>query len=166
MASDFQSLSLEADSAAGSVKTIVSELLAGFSNPDSYPVGHERSLTQIKFNTDGDLLFSASKDHIINVWYAHNGERLGTYDGHNGTVWTIDVDCEFTSVPFRLQLFTKKLPFSRIPHHSVTSLHRRSSIKIPRFRISGQHPPSVVRPNRKMLVPLGVPDSGQTCSFQ
>ena len=54
--------------------------------------GHERSLTQIKFNKEGDLLFSCSKDHVINVWYTHNGERLGTYDGHNGTVWTIDVD--------------------------------------------------------------------------
>ncbi|TFK71291.1 WD40 repeat-like protein [Pluteus cervinus] len=56
--------------------------------------GHERSLTQIKFNAEGDLLFSCSKDHIINVWYSHNGERLGTYDGHNGTVWTVDVDSE------------------------------------------------------------------------
>ncbi|KIY66174.1 WD40 repeat-like protein [Cylindrobasidium torrendii FP15055 ss-10] len=56
--------------------------------------GHERSLTQIKFNTDGDLLFSCSKDNIINVWYSHNGERLGTYEGHNGTVWTLDVDSE------------------------------------------------------------------------
>ncbi|PAV17491.1 WD40 domain containing protein [Pyrrhoderma noxium] len=54
--------------------------------------GHERSLTQIKFNREGDLLFSCSKDHVINVWYSDNGERLGTYDGHNGTVWTIDVD--------------------------------------------------------------------------
>ncbi|KIM80964.1 hypothetical protein PILCRDRAFT_89277 [Piloderma croceum F 1598] len=56
--------------------------------------GHERSLTQIKFNAEGDLLFSCSKDHIINVWFSHNGERLGTYDGHNGTVWTIDVDSQ------------------------------------------------------------------------
>ncbi|KAM6494471.1 WD40-repeat-containing domain protein [Amanita muscaria] len=56
--------------------------------------GHERSLTQIKFNLEGDLLFSCSKDHIINVWFAHNGERLGTYDGHNGSVWTVDVDWE------------------------------------------------------------------------
>jgi translation initiation factor 3 subunit I len=55
-------------------------------------VGHERSLTQIKFNEEGDLLFSCSKDHIINVWFSHNGERLGTYNGHNGTVWTLDVD--------------------------------------------------------------------------
>ena len=61
--------------------------------------GHERSLTQIKFNKEGDLLFSCSKDHIINVWFSHNGERLGTYDGHNGTVWTIDVDCASPAVP-------------------------------------------------------------------
>ncbi|CAG7846299.1 Eukaryotic translation initiation factor 3 subunit I {ECO:0000255/HAMAP-Rule:MF_03008} Short=eIF3i {ECO:0000255/HAMAP-Rule:MF_03008}; AltName: Full=Eukaryotic translation initiation factor 3 39 kDa subunit homolog {ECO:0000255/HAMAP-Rule:MF_03008}; Short=eIF-3 39 kDa subunit homolog {ECO:0000255/HAMAP-Rule:MF_03008} [Serendipita indica DSM 11827] len=56
--------------------------------------GHERSLTQIKYNVDGDLIFSCSKDHRINVWYSHNGERLGTYDGHNGTIWTVDVDSE------------------------------------------------------------------------
>ncbi|KAG6331068.1 hypothetical protein ID866_8020, partial [Astraeus odoratus] len=56
--------------------------------------GHERSLTQIKFNKEGDLLFSCSKDHVINVWFSHNGERLGTYDGHNGAVWTIDVDSQ------------------------------------------------------------------------
>ncbi|KAH8806629.1 WD40-repeat-containing domain protein [Flagelloscypha sp. PMI_526] len=61
--------------------------------------GHERSLTQIKYNNDGDLIFSASKDHVINVWYSHNGERLGTYNGHNGSVWTVDMDCMLFS-PF------------------------------------------------------------------
>lgn len=71
------------------------------SEPDQdHSPGHERSLTQIKFNREGDLLFTCSKDSIINVWYAHNGERLGTYDGHNGAVWTIDVDC--TSFSFLL----------------------------------------------------------------
>ena len=29
------------------------------------------------------------------MWYTHNGERLGTYDEHNGAVWTIDVDCAY-----------------------------------------------------------------------
>eukprot|EP00054_Salpingoeca_dolichothecata_P004192 m.29798 g.29798 ORF g.29798 m.29798 type:complete len:327 (+) comp14410_c0_seq1:761-1741(+) len=53
--------------------------------------GHERALTQIKYNEDGDLLFSVSKDHVPCVWYSHNGERLGTYQGHNGTVWCCDV---------------------------------------------------------------------------
>lgn len=54
--------------------------------------GHERSLTQIKYNLEGDLLFSVSKDHSPNVWFTHNGECVGTYDGHRGTVWCCDVD--------------------------------------------------------------------------
>jgi translation initiation factor 3 subunit I len=52
---------------------------------------HTRALTKIKFNREGDLLFTASKDDTPNVWYAHNGERLGSFAGHNGTVWTLDV---------------------------------------------------------------------------
>lgn len=57
--------------------------------------GHERSLTQIVFNAEGDLLFSASKDKIVNAWYTSNGERLGTYNGHNGSVWTVACDCGY-----------------------------------------------------------------------
>ncbi|KTW28717.1 uncharacterized protein T551_02567 [Pneumocystis jirovecii RU7] len=58
--------------------------------------GHERPLTQVKFNDDGDLLFSVSKDHIINVWFSHNGERLGTYHGHQGAIWSVDVNSTST----------------------------------------------------------------------
>jgi translation initiation factor 3 subunit I len=43
--------------------------------------GHERPLTFLRYNRDGDLLFSC----------ADNGDRLGTYRGHNGAVWTCDV---------------------------------------------------------------------------
>lgn len=53
---------------------------------------------EIKYNAEGDLLFSASKDDVINVWHSHNGERLGTYNGHNGSVWTVDPDGEFFGV--------------------------------------------------------------------
>lgn len=66
----------------------------------SISIGHERSLNQIVFNSEGDLLFSASKDSVVNAWYTSNGERLGTYggikggDGHNGSVWTVSVDCK------------------------------------------------------------------------
>lgn len=56
--------------------------------------GHERSITQIKYNRDGDLLFSSAKDNHPCVWYSINGERLGTYEGHQGVVWAIDVDWE------------------------------------------------------------------------
>merc|ERR1712188_237387 len=54
--------------------------------------GHERPVTQLVYNNDGDLLFSASKDRKPAVWYAETGERLGTYNGHNGSVYSIDVD--------------------------------------------------------------------------
>lgn len=54
--------------------------------------GHERAITQIKYNREGDLLFSSSKDSKPNVWYSLNGERLGTFNGHQGAVWCIDID--------------------------------------------------------------------------
>jgi len=52
--------------------------------------GHERSITQIKYNREGDLLFSSAKDHRPTVWFSINGERLGTYNGHGGAVWCLD----------------------------------------------------------------------------
>jgi len=55
-------------------------------------LGHERPLTQIKYNRDGDIIFSTAKDQHICAWFAHNGERLGTYHGHQGALWTVDVD--------------------------------------------------------------------------
>ncbi|KAJ1918888.1 translation initiation factor eIF3 subunit [Mycoemilia scoparia] len=58
--------------------------------------GHTRPLTQIKYNKEGDLLFTVAKDKVVNVWYSHNGERLGTYDGHEGALWTLDVNTAST----------------------------------------------------------------------
>lgn len=52
--------------------------------------GHERALTKVMYNLDGDLLFSAAKDNCPTVWYA-NGERLGTFNGHQGAVVDMDV---------------------------------------------------------------------------
>lgn len=64
--------------------------------------GHERPLTFLRFNRDGDLLFSCAKDHHPTVWYADNGERIGTYNGHNGAVWC----CDVTSEAFPAAVFT------------------------------------------------------------
>eukprot|EP01123_Difflugia_compressa_P002060 TRINITY_DN12782_c0_g1_i1.p1 TRINITY_DN12782_c0_g1~~TRINITY_DN12782_c0_g1_i1.p1 ORF type:complete len:350 (-),score=52.08 TRINITY_DN12782_c0_g1_i1:34-1083(-) len=55
---------------------------------------HDKPLTDIKYNHDGDMLFTAAKvkDSSIHAWWADNGERIGTYDGHNGAIFSIDVD--------------------------------------------------------------------------
>ena len=60
--------------------------------------GHERPLTQVKYNREGDLLFTSAKDHVPCLWYSDNGERIGTYQGHNGTVWCLDVNCAPTQL--------------------------------------------------------------------
>ncbi|CRK34038.1 hypothetical protein BN1723_019952, partial [Verticillium longisporum] len=52
----------------------------------------------IRYNLDGDLIFSVAKDQQICAWYAHNGERLGTYHGHVGAIWTVDVDPTSTMI--------------------------------------------------------------------
>uniref|UniRef100_A0A7S2JXV0 Eukaryotic translation initiation factor 3 subunit I n=1 Tax=Leptocylindrus danicus TaxID=163516 RepID=A0A7S2JXV0_9STRA len=58
--------------------------------------GHERSITVVKYNRDGDLLFTASKDHVPSVWRAEDGSRLGTFNGHKGTIWDLDSDSTTT----------------------------------------------------------------------
>lgn len=57
-------------------------------------MGHERSLTQVKYNKEGDLILSVAKDSSASIWYSSNGERLGTLEGHMGTIWSIDVDSD------------------------------------------------------------------------
>jgi translation initiation factor 3 subunit I len=54
--------------------------------------GHDRPITDVVFNREGDLLFTSSKGHQFAVWYTDNGERLGTFSGHNGSVWSLAVD--------------------------------------------------------------------------
>ncbi|CAD5207474.1 unnamed protein product [Bursaphelenchus okinawaensis] len=53
--------------------------------------GHTRPLTRVRINQEGDLLFTASKDHFPAVWFLENGERIGTFDGHTGVIWDIDI---------------------------------------------------------------------------
>ncbi|XP_049848382.1 uncharacterized protein LOC126314449 [Schistocerca gregaria] len=55
--------------------------------------GHERPITHVKFNPEGDLLFTCGKSakSTVCVWFTDTGELAGTYDGHCGTVWNCDV---------------------------------------------------------------------------
>lgn len=98
--------------------------------------GHERSITQIKYNRDGDLLFSASKDQKPNVWYSLNGERLGTYNGHNGAVWCVDVDWTSTKLITGSGDMTTKL--WDVQHGvPLASIKTASSVRTCNFSYSG-----------------------------
>eukprot|EP00933_Yihiella_yeosuensis_P071661 TRINITY_DN79893_c0_g1_i1.p1 TRINITY_DN79893_c0_g1~~TRINITY_DN79893_c0_g1_i1.p1 ORF type:complete len:514 (-),score=99.44 TRINITY_DN79893_c0_g1_i1:78-1619(-) len=50
--------------------------------------GHERPVTFITFNQEGNLIFTCSKDKTVCVWSFPDGEQLGSYKGHNGAVWS------------------------------------------------------------------------------
>lgn len=53
--------------------------------------GHTRPLTDLTYNSTGDLLVTAAKDNTPNVWWCQNGERLGTLNGHLGAVWSVKI---------------------------------------------------------------------------
>jgi translation initiation factor 3 subunit I len=53
--------------------------------------GHERPLTQVKYNPEGDLIVSCAKNLQPCLWFAEDGKRIGTYEGHNGAVWSCDI---------------------------------------------------------------------------
>ena len=46
-----------------------------------------------RFTREGDFLITCGKDSNVNLWWADNGERAGTFNGHNGAVWTTDTTC-------------------------------------------------------------------------
>jgi translation initiation factor 3 subunit I len=52
--------------------------------------GHEKPISIVKFNFDGDLLFTGAAEKKVNLWYALSGERIGSYDT-KGAVKTLDV---------------------------------------------------------------------------
>jgi len=58
--------------------------------------GHQRPITLVKFNREGDLLFSCARDQTPTLWSATTGERIGSYVGHNGAVLSCDVNYEST----------------------------------------------------------------------
>jgi translation initiation factor 3 subunit I len=98
--------------------------------------GHERSITQIKYNREGDLLFSSSKDNRPNVWFSVNGERLGTYNGHQGAVWCIDVDWTSTKFISGGGDMTLKL-WSVETGKEIASVEARSSVRCCNYSFSG-----------------------------
>lgn len=98
--------------------------------------GHERSITQIKYNRDGDLILSCGKDHKPNVWYSINGERLGTFNGHQGAIWCIDIDWTSTKVITGAGDMHTKL-WDLETGKTTASIKCKSSVRTVNFSYSG-----------------------------
>jgi translation initiation factor 3 subunit I len=58
--------------------------------------GHDGPLTCVRYNKDGDLLFTTCRRGRINLWYSDDGERIGTFNSgaKPGAVMYVDVNCE------------------------------------------------------------------------
>lgn len=52
---------------------------------------HERPITQIKFNKDGDLIFTASKDSVATLINSE-GYVMGAYNHHEGSIFSLGID--------------------------------------------------------------------------
>jgi WD40 repeat protein len=62
--------------------------------------GHDGPLTCVKYNKDGDLLFTTCRRGRINLWYSDDGERIGTYNSgqKQAAVMYVDVNCKLPLV--------------------------------------------------------------------
>eukprot|EP00919_Chromeraceae_sp_WS-2016_P036306 GHVR01086199.1.p1 GENE.GHVR01086199.1~~GHVR01086199.1.p1 ORF type:complete len:365 (+),score=80.67 GHVR01086199.1:93-1187(+) len=53
--------------------------------------GHERPVTFVRYNDDGDLLFTCGKDKEILMFNAKDGKLMGMFKGHNGAICNVDI---------------------------------------------------------------------------
>lgn len=52
---------------------------------------HERPITEIKFNSDGDLVFTAGKDSVSTLLRS-DGTVVGEYRSHKGSIFSLAID--------------------------------------------------------------------------
>ena len=89
---------------------------------------HERNINIVRFNYDGDLLFSGDADRLINVFEAYTGERLGSYSAKTA-VKTLDVDIDskyliYASFDGTVQVSTPLMPDVRCENWRKLEVHQ------------------------------------------
>lgn len=59
---------------------------------------HSRPVTSVRFNKDGDLFITSSNDGRCCLVRTETGERIGTYEGHEGAIKSCDINIDTTMV--------------------------------------------------------------------
>lgn len=89
--------------------------------------GHERPVTIVRFNYDGDLFFSGSAENKINLWESYTGERIGSYTTR-ASVRSLDVDTNSEhliacSNDGSLEVQLERLRYSQSKQEHVSNRH-------------------------------------------
>ncbi|XP_014287836.1 eukaryotic translation initiation factor 3 subunit I [Halyomorpha halys] len=126
--------------------------------------GHERAITQIKYNREGDLLFSSAKDHCPNVWYSLNGERLGNFIGHIGAVWCLDINWESTKFMSGAADNTLKL-WDCSNGVEIGNINTKSTVRTCVFSYSGNLAAYSTDTQRKQICEINIIDCRISDSF-
>lgn len=68
-----------------------------YANNDQIPIvlnAHTKPITLVKFNDEGDILFTSAKDNVIIAWKASNLQLIGSYVKHTAAIASFDVSCK------------------------------------------------------------------------
>ena len=52
---------------------------------------HGKLVSELRFESSGEVLFSSSYDRTVKAWSMRNGSRVGSLYGHEGLVMGMDV---------------------------------------------------------------------------
>ncbi|KAI5150391.1 translation initiation factor 3 subunit I [Nematocida ausubeli] len=77
-------------------QTAATEALEGLIEPSTSCTlrYHKKPIKTVKFNHDGDLLFSSCMQASLVAWRVSTGEMLGAYMGHSGAIVSFDINQE------------------------------------------------------------------------
>eukprot|EP01147_Barroeca_monosierra_P005037 gene5037-128_t len=98
-------------------------------------IGHTRSIVRVAFSgetADGIFMVSASKDGKSMLRNGMTGDWIGTFEGHEGALWDVDIDEKAQRIVTASADFTGKL-FDATNGHEILSLQHPHVVKAVAF---------------------------------